>query len=70
MDSICGVEASRIMIEVMLDGISPSGFGATSESFTAINVWVEVMNSLLMDGGIMTCGGDIRTSIGGVVVIL
>ena len=67
MDSICGVEASRIMIEVMLDGISPSGFGATSESFTAMNVWVEVMN---LDGGIMTCGGDIRTSIGGVVVIL
>ena len=48
MDSICGVEASRIMIEVMLDGISPSGFGATSESFTAMNVWVEVMNSLFI----------------------
>ena len=37
---IGGVEASRM--EVMLDGISPSSFGATSWSFPAMNVWVEV----------------------------
>ena len=30
------------MICIKLDGISPSSFGATSWSFSAMNVWFEV----------------------------
>ena len=42
LDSIYGVEASGI--EIMLDGISPSSYGATSWSFPVMNVWFEVIN--------------------------
>ena len=42
LGSIGGVEASRI--DVVLDGISPSRFGATSWSFPAMNYWVEVVD--------------------------
>ena len=47
LGSIGGVDDSRI--EVVLDGISPSSFGATSWSFPAMNVWVEVIDP--------SCGG-------------
>ena len=43
-----GVEASRI--EVVLDGVSPSRFGATSWSFPAMNVWIEVIDPLYREG--------------------
>ena len=50
-------------MEVVLDGISASNFGATSWYFPATNVWVDIIQ-----GGRMACGGDVRTSVGGVVV--
>ena len=40
LGNIGGAEAS--IIEVMLDGISPSSFGATSWSCPAMNAWFEV----------------------------
>ena len=61
---IGGVEVSSI--EVVLDGISPSRFVATScWSFPALNHLVEVV---VVQGGRMAYGGDVRTSVGGVVV--
>ena len=65
LGSIGGVEDSRM--EVVLDGISRSSFGATSFCFPAMNVWVEVINPSYR-GGRMTCGGGVRTSICGVVI--
>ena len=38
-------------MEVVLDGISPSSFGAASWSFPAMNVWVEVKDSSYREGG-------------------
>ena len=49
LGSIGCVEASRI--EVVLDGISPSRFGATSWSFPAMNYWVEVVDPSYRKGG-------------------
>ena len=40
LGSIGGIEGSRI--EVVLNGISPSSFGATSWCFPAMDVWIEV----------------------------
>ena len=65
LGSIGGVKAS--CIQVVLDGISPSSFGATSWSFPAMNYWVECHRPFVQ-GGSMACGGDVRTSVGGVVV--
>ena len=49
LGSIGGVEAS--IIEIVLYGISPSRFGATSWSFPAMNYWVEVVDSSYRKGG-------------------
>ena len=46
--SIGVVEASRI--KVVLDGISPSSFGATSLSFPAKDVWVEGHRPFIQGG--------------------
>ena len=43
------VEASRM--KVLLDGISPSSFVATSWSFPAMNVWVEGIDHSYQEGG-------------------
>ena len=50
LGSICGVDAIRM--EVVLDGISPSSFGATSSSFPAMNVWFEVINPSYKEGDV------------------
>ena len=47
--SIGGVEAS--IIEVVLDGISPSSFGATSWSFPTMDVWLGVIDSSYWERG-------------------
>ena len=39
--------------------------GTTSWSFPSMNVWVD---RPFVQGGKMACGGDVRTSVGGVVV--
>ena len=44
-----GVETSRV--EVVLDGISPSRFGATSWCFPAMNYWVEFVDPSYREGG-------------------
>ena len=49
LSSIGGVEASRM--EVVLYGISPSSFEATSWSFAAMNVWDEVIDPSYREGG-------------------
>ena len=49
LGSIGDVEASRI--EVALDGISPSSFGATSWYFPTMNYWVEVIGPSYRVGG-------------------
>ena len=46
---------------------APLVLGATSLSFPALDVWLEV-NGPFVQGGRMACGGDVRTSVGGVVV--
>ena len=61
LGSIGGVDASRM--EVVLDGISPSSFWATSWSFPAMHVWFEVI-----PGGRTACVRGVRTRVGGVVV--
>ena len=40
-------------MEVVLDGISPSSFLATSWSFPAMNVWVEVIYPSYREGDVM-----------------
>ena len=49
LGSVGGVEASRI--EVVLDGISSSSFGATFCSFPAMNVWDEVISTSYRERG-------------------
>ena len=49
LSSIGGVEESRI--EIVLDSISPSSFGAASRSLPAMDVWVEVIDSSSREGG-------------------
>ena len=51
-------------MEVVLDGIIPSSFGATSWSFPAMNVWIEVIDPSHRIGR-MACGGYARTNVGG-----
>ena len=43
LGSMGGVEAS--IMDVMLDGIGPSSFGAAYWSFPAMDVWNEVKDS-------------------------
>ena len=38
-------------MEVVLDGISPSSFGAASRSLPAMDVWVEVIDPSHREGG-------------------
>ena len=62
MDAIW--EAS--IMEVMLDRISPSSFGATSWSFPTTKVWIKFVNSSYRkEGG--HAKGDVRTSVSGIV---
>ena len=49
LGSIGGVEASRR--QVVLDGISPSRFGANSWSFPTMNDWVDVVDLSYREGG-------------------
>ena len=49
LGSIDGVDAS--IIEVVLDCISPSSFGAAFRSLPAMDVWVEVIDSSYREGG-------------------
>ena len=51
------------------DGISPSSFGATSWSFPAMNVWFDVINPSCREGETKACGGDVRTSVGGIACL-
>ena len=54
-------------INVLLDGISPSRFGATSWSFPATNYWVEVVDPSYRDGG-WHAMELVQSSEGGVVI--
>ena len=52
-------------MEVMLDRISTSSFGAASLSVPAMDVWIEVIKPSYIEGA--SYGGDIRTIVSGVV---